>query len=62
MFVGRDVLSRTKEEKQMVDIATVTATIGAAASAVKLFDKIADQVERFITKSPEPSVPPENTE
>lgn len=38
----------------MVD--PVTA-ISAATAAVSLFDKIADQVERFITKSPEPEVP-----
>jgi hypothetical protein len=41
----------------MVDIATITAAIGAATSAVGLFDKIADQIERFITKRPEPAVP-----
>ncbi|NJO35825.1 MAG: hypothetical protein HC869_24830 [Rhodospirillales bacterium] len=41
----------------MVDMALVSAAISAASSAVGLFDKIADQVERFITKQPEPSVP-----
>lgn len=44
----------------MVDIATVTAALAAASSAIGLFDKIADQVERFITKEPEPSTPPEH--
>jgi hypothetical protein len=44
----------------MVDIVTITAALAAAASAVGLFDKIADQVERFITKQPELSVPPEH--
>ena len=43
----------------MVDIATITAAIGAATSAVKLFDKMADQIERFITRRPEPDVPKE---
>lgn len=43
----------------MVDIATITATIGAATSALGLFDKMADQIERFITKQPEPDVPKE---
>jgi hypothetical protein len=33
--------------------------IGAASAAVTLFDKIADQVERFIKKRPEPDVPHE---
>ena len=41
----------------MVDIATITAALSAASSAVGLFDKVADQIERFITKAPEPSVP-----
>lgn len=44
----------------MVDLATISAAISATASAVGLFDKIADQVERFITKSPVPSVPKEH--
>jgi hypothetical protein len=44
----------------MVDIATITAALSAASSAVGLFDKIADQIERFITKQPKPSVPPEH--
>ena len=34
--------------------------ISAATAAVTLFDKIADQVERFISKRPEPAVPPEH--
>lgn len=37
----------------VVDIALVTAAIGAATSAVGLFDKMADQIERFITKRPD---------
>lgn len=44
----------------MVDIATISAGIAAASAAVKLFDGIADQVERFITKSETPSVPKEH--
>jgi hypothetical protein len=44
----------------MIDIVTVTTAIGAATSAVNLFDKIADQIERFISKSSEPSVPKEH--
>jgi hypothetical protein len=34
----------------VVDIAVITGAITAATKAVGLFDKIADQVERFITK------------
>jgi hypothetical protein len=44
----------------MVDPGTVTAALAAASTAVGLIDKIADQVERFITKQPKPSVPPEH--
>jgi len=44
----------------MVDIATITAAIGAATSAVGLIDKIADQIIRFLTKRPEPVVPKEH--
>lgn len=36
------------------------AVIGAATAAVGLFDKIADQVERFITKRPLSDVPAEH--
>jgi hypothetical protein len=43
-----------------VDIATITSAIGAAASAVGLVDKIADQLEYFLTDRPEPSVPMEH--
>jgi hypothetical protein len=43
----------------MVDLAAITKAISAVTSAVGLFDKIADQIERFITKSPAPSVPKE---
>jgi hypothetical protein len=35
-------------------------TITAATAAIGLFDKIADQIERFIQKRPEPAVPPEH--
>lgn len=41
----------------MIDIAAV---VSAATSAMSLFDKIADQVERFLTKSPKPAVPKEH--
>lgn len=44
----------------MVDIAMITSALSAAASALGLFDKIADQVERFITKSPAPEIPREH--
>jgi hypothetical protein len=44
----------------MFDVATITAAISATSSAVGLFDKIADQIERFITKQPKPSVPVEH--
>jgi len=44
----------------MVDLATISTAIGAATSAVGLFDKIADQIERFLTKAPEPGVPREH--
>jgi hypothetical protein len=44
----------------MVDIAMITSALSAASSAVSLFDKIADQIERFITKSPAPAVPREH--
>lgn len=40
----------------MVDLALVTAAIGAVTSAIGLIDKIADQVEHFITKGKEPMV------
>jgi DNA polymerase I-like protein with 3'-5' exonuclease and polymerase domains len=44
----------------MVDFATISAAIGAATSAVGLIDKMADQIERFISKSPEPVMPKEH--
>jgi len=44
----------------MVDIATITAAISAATSAVGLIDKIADQIDRFMTNRPEPAVPVEH--
>ena len=44
----------------MVDIATITAAIGAATSAVGLIDKVADQIDRFLTKRPDPAIPKEH--
>ncbi|HUE70210.1 MAG TPA: hypothetical protein VMP01_04910 [Pirellulaceae bacterium] len=44
----------------MVDLATIAAAITAATSAVGLIDKIADQIDRFLTKEPEPAVPKEH--
>ena len=44
----------------MIELATIAASICAAIAAVGLFDKIADQVERFITKSRKPDVPVEH--
>lgn len=44
----------------MVDLALITAALGAATSAVGLIDKVADQVERFMTKRSEPMVPKEH--
>lgn len=43
----------------MVDPATITAAITAAASAIGLIDKIADQIKRYLTKIPEAKVPRE---
>jgi hypothetical protein len=43
---------------QHMDIATATALISAATSAVNLFDKVAGQVVRFISKTPEMPGPP----
>jgi hypothetical protein len=44
----------------MVDLATIMAVIAAATSGVGLIDKIADEVERFVTKRPVPTVPKEH--
>jgi len=44
----------------MIDIAIITAAISAATSAVEIIDKIADQIDRFMTKSPEPAIPKEH--
>jgi len=44
----------------MVDLNTVSAAIGAATSAVGLIDKMADQIERFLTKQSQPAVPTEH--
>lgn len=41
-----------------MDPATATAVLGAATAAVGLFDKVADQVVRFIEKRPDPPGPP----
>lgn len=41
----------------MVDLAAVTVALDAATSAVGLIDKIWDQVERFMSSSPEAAVP-----
>lgn len=43
-----------------MEIATVAAAISAASAAVGLIDKIADEIERFITKKPAPLVPKEH--
>jgi hypothetical protein len=43
-----------------MDPATITAAISAATGAIGLFDKIADQIERFLTKKPAPDVPKEH--
>jgi hypothetical protein len=45
-----------KEDGPM-DLATATAVIATATSAVSLFDKVADQVVRFIGKGSEPPGP-----
>jgi hypothetical protein len=44
----------------MVDLPTVTAAIGAATAGVKLIDKIADQISRFLTNEPNPGPPVEH--
>ena len=44
----------------MIDLATISAAISAATSAVGFIDKLTDQIERFITKSESPSVPKEH--
>lgn len=43
-----------------MDPGTITAAIGAASAAVGLIDKIADQVERFLTDKPDPEIPKEH--
>ena len=45
----------------MIDLATITAAIAAATSAVGLIDKIGDQIDRFINRQPEPDVPVEHS-
>ena len=44
----------------MVDLATISAAVTAATAGVSLIDKIADQVDRFLTKRPAPAVPKEH--
>jgi hypothetical protein len=44
----------------MIDLALINGAIAAATSAVGLFDKISDEIERFVTKRPEPAVPKEH--
>ena len=44
----------------MIELATITAAIGAATSAVTLIDKISDQITRVIGKTSEPDVPKEH--
>ena len=44
----------------MVELATVTAAISAATSAVGLIDKMADQIMRFVKGETASSVPPEH--
>lgn len=47
-----------KHNNQM-DPSLIPGVISAASAAVDLFDKIADQVTRFITKRPDPTGPKE---
>lgn len=42
-----------------IDIPTITAAIGAATAAVGLIDKIADQLESFLTGNSQPATPEE---
>jgi hypothetical protein len=44
----------------MVDLAIITAAIGAASAGVGLIDKIGDQITRFLGKKSEPAVPTEH--
>jgi hypothetical protein len=44
----------------MIDLATITAAIGAATAGVGLIDKIGDQVSRFLTKREAPVMPVEH--
>jgi hypothetical protein len=44
----------------MPDLAMISAAISAATSAIGLFDKMADEIERFMTKRPEPKKPVEH--
>jgi hypothetical protein len=50
-----------RKESIMIDLATISAAIGAATAGVQLIDKIRDQVSRFLTKDPE-LVTPAQTE
>jgi hypothetical protein len=40
-----------------MDIPTATAVLALTGKAVELFDKVADQIARFITKRPDPTGP-----
>jgi hypothetical protein len=44
----------------MIDVATISAAIGAATAGVGLIDKIGDQVSRFLTKREAPVMPVEH--
>jgi hypothetical protein len=44
----------------MVDLATISAAIGAATACVQLIDKIGDQVSQFLTKDRKPVTPTEH--
>ena len=44
----------------MVDMATITAAITAATSGVALIDKIADEIDRFLTGRSNPAYPKEH--
>jgi hypothetical protein len=48
------------KEIMMVDLATITAAIGAATAGVNLIDKIGDQISRFLTKQESPIIPVEH--
>jgi hypothetical protein len=47
-------------ESIVIDLATISAAIGAATAGVGLIDKIADQVSRFLTNREESVIPVEH--